>query len=412
MTLKLSDFFSSMDSDSDSDGSHISTTPPRDLKPSPPLPPQPRHHAPPRPPVVSSDKSRARVRPSISSRSKPKPSRCSSSSEPKKPSETDPKPSGDRSPLLSAAALPFQILSRPSDQDRAVSAIETLPAGFFSKSASFSRIRRSSLSFDSVGDGASSQSKSEVGGNDCSAADWLPEELKEDVSTGCGSSARAAKRHSNLIGGAAPLPPVKLRKSGGGGEGNFVKLNMRYSKRKFLNRRGKSNFSSKRNYKRFKKRLRTEGKDETQTENVICEEDGSVIETVHPQKQKQEGMRAKLDSESIEEAILAARNEASDENLARLLRLTHGYDSFREGQLEAIKMVLDGKSSMLVLPTGAGKSLCYQLPAMILPGTTLVISPLVALMIDQLKQLPPVIRGGLFCSSQVIISLFSKRCHL
>ena len=44
-------------------------------------------------------------------------------------------------------------------------------------------------------------------------------------------------------------------------------------------------------------------------------------------------------------------------------------------------MVLAGKSSMLVFPTGAGKSLCYQLPAIILPGITLVVSPLVALMI-------------------------------
>ncbi|KAK9276614.1 hypothetical protein L1049_006149 [Liquidambar formosana] len=63
-------------------------------------------------------------------------------------------------------------------------------------------------------------------------------------------------------------------------------------------------------------------------------------------------------------------------------------------------MVLAGKSTMLVWPTGAGKSLCYQLPAIILPGITLVISPLVALMIDQLKQLPPMIKGSLLSSSQ------------
>ncbi|GAV85456.1 DEAD domain-containing protein/Helicase_C domain-containing protein, partial [Cephalotus follicularis] len=63
-------------------------------------------------------------------------------------------------------------------------------------------------------------------------------------------------------------------------------------------------------------------------------------------------------------------------------------------------MVLAGKSTMLVLPTGAGKSLCYQIAAMVLPGVMLVVSPLVALMIDQLRHLPPVIRGGLISSSQ------------
>jgi ATP-dependent DNA helicase Q4 len=62
---------------------------------------------------------------------------------------------------------------------------------------------------------------------------------------------------------------------------------------------------------------------------------------------------------------------------------------------------------MLVLPTGAGKSLCYQIPATVFSGVTLVVSPLVALMIDQLKQLPPVIQGGLLCSSQVLSVLSS-----
>ncbi|KAL5552486.1 hypothetical protein UlMin_039887, partial [Ulmus minor] len=89
--------------------------------------------------------------------------------------------------------------------------------------------------------------------------------------------------------------------------------------------------------------------------------------------------------------------------------LTHGHDSFRDGQLEAIKMVLAGKSSMLVLPTGTGKSLCYQLPAIILPGITLVVSPLVALMIDQQKQLPPMIQGGLLSSSQTPEEVFETR---
>jgi ATP-dependent DNA helicase RecQ len=64
-----------------------------------------------------------------------------------------------------------------------------------------------------------------------------------------------------------------------------------------------------------------------------------------------------------------------------------GYDCFREGQAEAVQRVLDGQHTLLVMPTGAGKSLAYQLPAMLLPGLTLVISPLISLMKDQVDSL-------------------------
>lgn len=64
-----------------------------------------------------------------------------------------------------------------------------------------------------------------------------------------------------------------------------------------------------------------------------------------------------------------------------------GYDSFRPGQSEAIHTILEQRSLLLVAPTGGGKSLTYQLPALLLPGTTLVISPLVALMQDQVEAL-------------------------
>ncbi|MGD8397366.1 MAG: RecQ family ATP-dependent DNA helicase [Anaerolineae bacterium] len=64
------------------------------------------------------------------------------------------------------------------------------------------------------------------------------------------------------------------------------------------------------------------------------------------------------------------------------------HDAFRPGQAETIAAVLRGESVLAVMPTGAGKSLCYQLAAMLLPGTTLVISPLIALMKDQLDGLP------------------------
>ncbi|MCL7453332.1 MAG: ATP-dependent DNA helicase [Anaerolineae bacterium] len=65
-----------------------------------------------------------------------------------------------------------------------------------------------------------------------------------------------------------------------------------------------------------------------------------------------------------------------------------GHDGFRPGQAEAIAAVLRGESVLAVMPTGAGKSLCYQLAALLLPGTTLVVSPLIALMKDQVDGLP------------------------
>ena len=71
-----------------------------------------------------------------------------------------------------------------------------------------------------------------------------------------------------------------------------------------------------------------------------------------------------------------------DEVLARF-----GLSAFRPGQREVIDSVLDGRDVLCVMPTGGGKSLCYQLPALILPGVTLVVSPLIALMKDQEDQL-------------------------
>jgi ATP-dependent DNA helicase RecQ len=64
--------------------------------------------------------------------------------------------------------------------------------------------------------------------------------------------------------------------------------------------------------------------------------------------------------------------------LDELLKARFGFDSFREGQREVIGALRDHKAALAVFPTGAGKSLCYQLPAVTLPGITLVVSPLIA----------------------------------
>src|SRR5688572_9605921 len=73
--------------------------------------------------------------------------------------------------------------------------------------------------------------------------------------------------------------------------------------------------------------------------------------------------------------------------LHRLMRQTFGLDEFRPGQEAVIRSVVSGNDTLAVMPTGAGKSLCYQLPAMHLPGTTVVVSPLIALMKDQCDKL-------------------------
>ncbi len=75
------------------------------------------------------------------------------------------------------------------------------------------------------------------------------------------------------------------------------------------------------------------------------------------------------------------------EDPAELLRRHFGFDQFKPGQRQVIEHLLAGRSAAAVFPTGGGKSLCYQLPAMALPGVTLVVSPLIALMKDQIDAL-------------------------
>ena len=69
------------------------------------------------------------------------------------------------------------------------------------------------------------------------------------------------------------------------------------------------------------------------------------------------------------------------------LKKTFGYDDFRPGQDEVIGAVLDGADVFAVMPTGSGKSMTYQLPALVDAGLTVVVSPLIALMHDQVQQM-------------------------
>src|SRR6267154_804080 len=83
---------------------------------------------------------------------------------------------------------------------------------------------------------------------------------------------------------------------------------------------------------------------------------------------------------------MTSRPVSSSVDAARLERALHerfGLSAFRPGQREAAAAVLEGRDVIAVMPTGAGKSLCFQLPALLLDGLTVVVSPLIALMKDQ-----------------------------
>lgn len=95
---------------------------------------------------------------------------------------------------------------------------------------------------------------------------------------------------------------------------------------------------------------------------------------------------AGLQGQTVEE-LQVSEDLEFDERAKLVLRKVFKHDAFRTGQLEIMRSIGSGRDTLIVMPTSSGKSLCYQIPALCLPGTALVISPLIALMKDQVDAL-------------------------
>ena len=91
----------------------------------------------------------------------------------------------------------------------------------------------------------------------------------------------------------------------------------------------------------------------------------------------------------------------------QLLRDVFGYPDFRPGQRSLIDSLLGGRDALGIMPTGAGKSICYQLPALLLPGITVVVSPLISLMKDQVGAL---VQSGVR-AAYINSSLTERQCR-
>ena len=152
---------------------------------------------------------------------------------------------------------------------------------------------------------------------------------------------------------------------------------------------------------------KTDGENESSDDRIFCQEieddedsDGDYsssedeLELFDGTKESEEDDVDSDDEELFLEAddrIVQAKDRSvdNDNSLSASLRELFGHDSFRDGQEWAIQRCLDQKPSLLVAPTGFGKSLCYALPAALMDGVCIVVSPLISLIQDQLRSLPP-----------------------
>jgi ATP-dependent DNA helicase RecQ len=109
------------------------------------------------------------------------------------------------------------------------------------------------------------------------------------------------------------------------------------------------------------------------------------------------------------ESLSTSRQIPSDAQILACLRSTFGYTSFRPFQHEIVRSILGGQDVFVLMPTGGGKSLCYQLPALLLDGLTVVVSPLIALMKDQVDSLQALGIAATYINSSLDSSEIGRR---